>query len=76
MAVREPGQVKKRRHQQGRGLQAHHGGDSAAPPWRGLWTFLMDGHAPSLAPVPRAVVSHQASDVYHAELTSAGFGCT
>jgi hypothetical protein len=36
----------------------------------------MDDHAPILAPVPRAVVSHQASHVYHAELTSAGYGCT
>jgi hypothetical protein len=29
LAVREPGQVKKRSYRQGGGLQAHHGGDSA-----------------------------------------------
>jgi hypothetical protein len=27
-------------------------------------------------PISRAVVSRQASHVYHAELTPAGFGCT
>jgi hypothetical protein len=47
-------------------------------PWHSKddWTFLMDSRAPILAPVSRAVVSHQASHVYHVELTSAGFGRT